>query len=160
MPVFISHRTADDAKARALAQRLYTRHNIRCYLDDFDPEARTTREITDLIVNRINTCTHLMALVTDSTVGSWWVPFEIGVARQGERRITSFDNSTVVLPEFLTEWPVMTTEADLDLFAEAYHRDRAAKPLMEKYTSVSRSISSPDQFHAELKKAIRTQRFA
>lgn len=33
--------------------------------------------------------------------------FEIGVARQGDRRITSFDDSTVELPEFLTEWPVM-----------------------------------------------------
>ena len=160
MPVFISHRTADDAKAQALAQRLQTKHNIRCYLDHFDPEAKTTREITDLIVSRINICTHLMALVTDSTVGSWWVPFEIGVARQGERRITTFDSSTVTLPEYLTEWPVMVIDSDLDLFAEAYHRDRAAKPLMEKYASVSRSISTPDQFHTALKSAIRTRAFS
>lgn len=159
MPVFISHRTADDAKAQALAQRLHTKHNIRCYVNDFDPEAKTTREITNLIVNRINICTHLMALVTNATVGSWWVPFEIGVARQGERRITSFDSSTVELPEFLTEWPVMTSETDLDLFAEAYHRDRAAKPLMEKYASASRSIHTPDEFHAALKSAIRNRRF-
>lgn len=103
MPVFISHRTADDAQAQVLSQRLITKHNIRCYLDHFDPQARTTREITDLIVSRINTCTHLMALVTNATVGSWWVPFEIGVARQGDRRITSFVANTVTLPEFLTE---------------------------------------------------------
>ena len=160
MPVFISHRTADDGKAQALAQRLSARHNIRCYLDDFDPEARTTREITNLIVGRINICTHLMALVTNATVGSWWVPFEIGVARQGDRRITSFDASTVTLPEFLTEWPVMTTEADLDLFAEAYHRDRTSKPIMEKYASGTRSISTADEFHAQLKNAVRAGRFS
>lgn len=160
MPVFISHRTVDDAKAQALAQRLQTKHNIRCYLDHFDPEAKTTREITDLIVSRINICTHLMALVTNSTVGSWWVPFEIGVARQGERRITTFDSSTVELPEYLAEWPVMVTDADLELFAEAYHRDRAAKPLLEKYASVSRSIGTSDEFHAALKRAIRTRTFA
>lgn len=77
MPVFISHRTADDAKAQALARRLLTRHNIRCYLDHFDPEARSTSEITSLIVGRINLCTHLMALVTDATVGSWWVPLKL-----------------------------------------------------------------------------------
>jgi hypothetical protein len=159
MPVFISHRTADDAKAQAMAQRLFTRHNIRCYLDHFDPEAKATSEITTLIVGRINTCTHLMALVTNATVGSWWVPFEIGVARQGDRRITSFDFSTVKLPEFLTEWPVMTSDTDLDLFAEAYHRDRASKPIMEKYASVSRSIGTSDEFHAKLKNAIRTGRF-
>ena len=159
MPVFISHRTADDAKAQALAQRLMTRHNIKCYLDHFDPQARTTREITDLIVGRINICTHLLALITNATVGSWWVPFEIGVARQGDRRITSFDASSVALPEFLTEWPVMTTDAHLDLFAEAYHRDRAAKPLKEKYASAARSISSADDFHARLKNAVRMGRF-
>lgn len=159
MPVFISHRTADDAKAQALANRLYITHNIKCYLDHFDPQAKTTREITDLIVGRINICTHLMALVTNSTVESWWVPFEIGVARQGERRITSFDASTIALPAFLTEWPVMTTEAHLDLFAEAYHRDSTAKPIMEKYTSYSRSIVTADDFHTRLKNAVRSGRF-
>jgi hypothetical protein len=100
-----------------------------------------------------------MALVTNATVGSWWVPFEIGVARQGDRRITSFDNSTVKLPEFLTDWPVMTTDTDLDLFAEAYHRDRAAKPIMEKYASAYRSIGTADEFHSNLKSAIRIGRF-
>lgn len=160
MPVFISHRTADDAKALALAQRLHTEHNIKCYLDHFDPQARTTREITDLIVHRINTCTHLLALITNATVGSWWVPFEIGVARQADRRITSFNASSVALPEFLTDWPVLRTETDLDLFAEAYHRDRTAKPIREKYASYSRAITTAEDFHSSLKNALRTGRFA
>jgi hypothetical protein len=99
-----------------------------------------------------------MALVTNATIGSWWVPFEIGAARQGDRRITSFDASTVALPEFLTEWPVMTTEAHLDLFAEAYHRDRIAKPIVEKYVATSRSIATADDFHTRLKNAVRTGR--
>ncbi len=101
-----------------------------------------------------------MALVTNATVGSWWVPFEIGVARQGDRRITSYDASTVELPEFLTEWPVMTSEMHLDLFAEAYHRDKTAKPMIEKYASYSRSINTADDFHARLKNAVRVGRFS
>jgi len=156
MPVFISHRTADDAKAQALASRLLRRHNIKCYLDHFDPQAGSTREITNLIVSRIDLCTHLMALVTNATVGSWWVPFEIGVARKGDRRITSFDASSVSLPEFLKEWPVMTREEHLDLFAEAYHRDRTAKPITEKYAGYARSIASAEDFHMKLKSALRT----
>jgi len=159
MPVFISHRTADDAKAQALAARLKVSHNITSYLDHFDPEAKSTSEITDLIVSRINVCTHLMALITNATVGSWWVPFEIGVARQGDRRITSFDASSVKLPEFLAEWPVMTNESELDLFAEAYHRDKKAKPIMEKYGEYMRSIASASDFHTTLKSAIRTGGF-
>jgi hypothetical protein len=154
MPVFISHRTADNDKARGLAQRLNS-HSITCYLDDFDPEAATTRKITDLLVCRINDCTHLMALITDKTIGSWWVPFEVGVARQGERRITSFDNSTVTLPEYLTEWPVLTTASDLDKFADAYHRDKAAKPIYEKFAAAAKNIATADEFHSRLKTALR-----
>jgi len=96
-----------------------------------------------------------MALVTNATAGSWWVPFEIGVARQGDRRITTFDASTITLPEYLTEWPVMTSEAHLDLFAEAYHRDRGARPIVEKYASTHRPIATADDFHSQLKRAVR-----
>lgn len=152
MPVFISHRTADDAKAQALAFRLMTIHKIPCYLDHFDPTTKKSSEITSFLVDRINACTHLMALITNHTVGSWWVPFEIGVARRAPRRISSFDQSTTALPEYLTEWPVLTDDADLDLFAEAYHRDQASKPITEKYAH--RSISSAEEFHRELKRRL------
>ena len=156
MPVFISHRTADDQKAHAIANHLHQHHNIKCYVDHLDPEAATTRQITELIVSRINLCTHLMALMTNATAGSWWVPFEVGVARQGDRRISTFDASTLRLPEFLTEWPVIKTDRDLDLFAEAYHRDKSSKPLREKYSQWQRAITSADDFHTKLKAALRT----
>lgn len=52
----------------------------------------------------------------------------------------------------------MTTEAHLDLFAEAYHRDRKAKPIVEKYASASRTIDTADNFHAQLKNALRAGR--
>lgn len=155
MPVFISHRTADDEKARSMAGYLHKRHNIKCYLDDFDPNAATTKHITDVIVRAVNNCTHLMALITNATTGSWWVPFEIGVARQGECRITSYNHSTVTLPEYLTEWPVLQTQGDLDTFAEAYHLDKQARPILEKYGQWQRTIQTPDDFHARLKASLR-----
>ena len=46
-----------------------------------------------------------MALVSSTTAESWWVPFEIGVATDKERRITSFALAAVKLPDFLTVWP-------------------------------------------------------
>ncbi|MCC6357347.1 MAG: toll/interleukin-1 receptor domain-containing protein [Phycisphaerales bacterium] len=155
MPVFISHRTADDEKARSMAGYLQQRHNIKCYLDDFDPQAASTKHITDVIVRAVNTCTHLMALITNATAGSWWVPFEIGVARQGERRITSYDNSTVTLPEYLTEWPVLRSQGDLDTFAEAYHLDKQARPIIEKYGEWRRDIRTAEDFHSRLKASLR-----
>lgn len=155
MPVFISHRTADDDKTQALAYRLKTHHNIQCYLDHFDPETATPRKITDLLLDRINACTHLMALITVKTAGSWWVPFEIGVARHGDRRITSYDMTYSSLPEYLTEWPVLKTQTDLDKFAEAYHKDKDARPIVEKYAAYARTIADADDFHRNLKSNLR-----
>lgn len=157
MPVFISHRTADDEKAQALASRLRSRHNITSYLDHFDPETESTRNITALLLRRIDACTHLLALITSSTRDSWWVPFEIGVARKADRRITSFRSGYVTLPEYLTEWPVLASDADLDTFAEKYHRDRAAKPIIERHAAYARTILSADDFHSELKRALRAR---
>jgi hypothetical protein len=153
MPVFISHRTIDDDKAKVIAQRL-SLHNIKCYLDHVDPEASTTPRITALLMEKINQCTHLLALITISTRDSWWVPFEIGVARQADRRIVSYESNHVVLPEYLKEWPILKTETDIDMFAEKYHRDKTAKPLIEKYASFSKTISNADEFHHSLKSAL------
>ena len=150
MPVFISHRTQDDAKAQAIALRLKQR-NVPSYLDDFDPRLKTTRHITALLIDAIHRCTHLMALVTNATRDSWWVPFEVGVAREAPRRITTYNSSTESLPEYLTEWPILVSDADLDKFALAYHQDKAAEPIVAKYAKAYRNIATPDQFHRELK---------
>jgi hypothetical protein len=153
MPVFISHRTQDDDKAKAIAYRL-GQHNIPCYLDDFDPRLRSSRQITSLLIDAIHKCTHLMALVTNDTRESWWVPFEIGVARESPRRITTYDNSTMTLPEYLTEWPVLTKPEHLDQFAAVYHKDKTAKPIREKYAMAYRNLVTPDDFHRELKASL------
>lgn len=153
MPVFISHRTQDDEKAQAIATKL-SQHNIKCYLDHFDPNAATTSRITELLVGKINQCTHLLALITSNTKDSWWVPFEIGVARQADRRITSYESSYVTLPEYLQEWPILKSSYDLDKFAEKYHKDKSSRPLFEKYSSWERSITNANEFHRSLKSAL------
>ena len=117
MPVFISHRTADNVIAKKVYDRLTYRHGITCYLDDLDKEADHCSRITALIVTRLTSCTNLLALVTRNTQGSWWVPFEVGVARQAPRIITSYtDLSHGVLPDFLTEWPVLRGDSAVDTF--------------------------------------------
>lgn len=157
MPVFISHRTADDVKAQMIAWHLEFNYSIHCYLDHFDPEAEGTAAITSLLVSRIEDCTHLMALITDETAKaqSWWVPFEIGVARHAERRITSYDSSSVRLPEYLSEWPVMRSTADLDKFAKLYLRDRTGRPTDVRFAESIRDIQSADEFHNRLKASLR-----
>lgn len=55
MPVFISHRTADDKIAQAVAYRLKYTHDITVYIDDIDKElaaARGTGRVTQLQIGR------------------------------------------------------------------------------------------------------------
>lgn len=160
MPVFLSHRTVDDRIAQSVAHRLKSHHDINCYVDDFDKEANTARgtnRITTLIVSRLNMCTHLLALVTENTKGSWWVPFEIGVARRAPRAISTFTNLSYGLPEYLTEWPVLRGESAVDKFAAAYKSQIATAKRMltaEATTSFDERALSVDSFHTRLKASL------
>jgi len=159
MPVFISHRTADDTIAQNVAWRLKSLHEIQCYVDNFDREAdaaRSTRNITSLILRRLDMCTHLLAIVTRNTEGSWWVPFEIGVARKAPRAIATLTNLGLGLPQYLEEWPVLRGEDAIDKFAAIYKRHRidARRTLLEKVASVADQDRLVGSFHTELKRAL------
>lgn len=101
-------------------------------------------------------CTHLLALVTDNTKGSWWVPFEVGVARRAPRAISTFTNLLRGLPEYLTEWPVLRGETAIDKFAAAYKAQiaTARRMLTEKYASFGEQVRSVDSFHTRLKASL------
>lgn len=131
MPVFISHTTQDDALARKIYSRLKLVNNIDCYIDDMDKELASKRgssQLTSLLVDRLRRCDTILAVVSSNTKGSWWVPFEIGTAREMPRVIASFtslpDRSAYTgqecLPEYLLEWPRLRTENDIDVFAREY----------------------------------------
>lgn len=160
MPVFISHRTADDTIAQQVAYRLRYNHNITVFIDDIDQEVRRaqgTAAITALLVRRINTCTNLLAIVSQNTQGSWWVPFEIGVARQSPRAITTMTNLVdASLPEYLLEWPRLRGEAAVDTFARLYKEQRRVltEQVLEKRASASMQVTYVDQFQASLKSAL------
>ena len=160
MPVFISHRTADNEIAQRIAQRLKYQHNIAVYIDDIDQELRRlqgTSAITGLLVQRVNACTNLLAVVTQNTEGSWWVPFEIGVARQSPRAITTMTNLLdTSLPEYLLEWPRLRGDAAVDTFARLYKEQQRVltEQVMEKRASASMQVNYVDQFQASLKRAL------
>ena len=160
MPVFISHRTADDSIAQQVAFRLRHRHGIAVYIDDIDQQVSRTRgtpAITALLVRRVNECTNLLAIVTQNTRGSWWVPFEIGIARQAPRVITSFTNQAdASLPEYLWDAPNIKNVSTVDTFARLYKQQQKVltEQVLEKRASASTQVSYVDQFHTALKAAL------
>ncbi|MBP5945967.1 MULTISPECIES: toll/interleukin-1 receptor domain-containing protein [unclassified Pseudomonas] len=158
MPVFISYRHMDRAHAMAINSRLI-RANIKTYLDVLDPESQTTDDITGVITRNITECTHLLAVVSEKTALSWWVPFEIGEATISNRRICSFRTGPAELPLYLDKWPKLSTESDLDFFIDAY-REEVSNKRSISLESMSESVKgtykrNADMFHEQLKNRIR-----
>lgn len=159
MPVFISHRTADDSTARAIYYRLAEHHGIRCYIDDVDAHLQRSneKELTHRLVQKINECTNLLAIMTRNTTGSWWVPFEVGVARQAPRAITSY--ATVPdsgLPEYLLEWPRLRGNDAIDTFARLYKAQQRTfnEVVLRKAYGEERQFSTVDSFERQLKASL------
>ncbi len=156
MPVFISHRTVDNSIALQVANRLKNQHGITIYLDDIDQRLKSSspQELTRLLVKAINECTNLIAVITTHTEGSWWVPFEIGVAKQAPRVICSMTNQADdALPEYLLEWPRLRGEKAIDEFAKIYklQHSNLTEGVLEKRAAATVQLSITDGFHRALK---------
>ncbi|MDC7236780.1 MAG: toll/interleukin-1 receptor domain-containing protein [Sphaerochaetaceae bacterium] len=142
MAVFISHTTADDRLAKEISQ-LLENENIECYIDDLDYELKRLRgnaTLTPYLVARLEDCDTLLAIVTENTKNSWWVPFEIGTAREMPRIITSVTNySEFDLPEYLLEWPRLRHKSDIEVFIRNYKNKRSgiySRDLSESVNNV------------------------
>lgn len=136
MSVFISYRHTDRTTAIQIA-REFDANNIKYYLDVTDDESKSTEDITEVITENMKKSTHLIAVISPSTSGSWWVPFEIGQATMSNRRICSYAvaNSSLNLnvmsfrvmashlPEYLQKWPILVSRVDLSKFIEQYKLD-------------------------------------
>ena len=81
--VFISHQKADKAEAKKIADYLINA-NIDVYFDEYDADLKFYRQsnnpsaVTTSICTGINNSSHMLVLVSPSTLYSTWVPFEIG----------------------------------------------------------------------------------
>lgn len=151
MPVFLSHKREDKQQTLDIAEYLKY-YGVNCYVDVFDAELQSTEDITKKLIERIGQCTHLMAVVSDYTTKSWWVPFEIGVGTEKDRRITSFQLRSVSLPDFLTKWPILKSQTDLDKFIHHYKRDNIV--ALSESRGQTKNIFSADQFHRDLKASL------
>lgn len=159
MPVFISYRHMDRSYAININTRLM-QASIKTYLDVLDAESQTTDDITGVITRNISECTHLLAVVSEKTALSWWVPFEIGEATITNRRICSFKTGPTELPLYLEKWPKLTNDRDIEFFIDAYRNEATLKRSMSlESVTGSESVrglnkTNADRFHSDLKSRI------
>lgn len=92
--VFISHKSSDIDAAQKVAEYLMD-NDIDVYLDKLDTGLqKATREndaqgIVDSINRALMCSTDILVLVSNQTQASWWVPYEVGYARKGNKEIAS-----------------------------------------------------------------------
>ncbi|WP_308723947.1 toll/interleukin-1 receptor domain-containing protein [Metapseudomonas otitidis] len=155
MAVFISYRHSDRDVALAINEKFRIK-GIKTYIDVLDAESSSTDDITAVITDRIASCSHLLAVVSQDTAKSWWVPFEIGEATIIARRISSYKTGALQLPDYLQKWPVLTEFKHLDMFIDEYLRDSKYVVATESLGSVfdGSGRSSADLFHSKLKARI------
>ena len=128
--IFVSHQRQDLETARQLAI-LLSRNGHPCYLDDLDPQVDgDSPGLEGYLRQVIGTSQALLAVVSQNTVASWWVPMEIGVALDREKHIGTYLVNRLKLPSYLWGWPVMHSLDETATWAnhtkrsrpEAYHR--------------------------------------
>ena len=118
--VFVSHKSSDEAKAKEVATCINS-YGLRTWLDVTD---LTDDEDDDAMVDRIEAAIaksfSLMAIVTDVTNESWWVPFEIGLAYDMKKELASYceDQEEAEIPSFLSRWPLVDDHASLHIWCK------------------------------------------
>lgn len=83
--VFISHKREDSATASRVCAALLSAADVDAYVDVWDPHiSGSAEDLVAYVRRQLGGCTHLMVVMSSATQGSWWVPFEIGLATEKE----------------------------------------------------------------------------
>lgn len=155
--VFISHQQADTSLAARLSERLLYRHSIASYLDVADREiASHGEDLAEHVKTQLGKCTQLLAVVSEQTKTSWWVPWEIGIATEKTYPLATYAGANAILPDYLRKWPYLRSESDLDYYADAL---KAATEVfwIEKrsYTDLAARARSTAAFYRILRSNLR-----
>jgi hypothetical protein len=123
--VFISHRQGDEEYANRIAE-LADDAGFDFWLDTVDMPVpaqisnMSAKAIAAIIEMGLLNSSHLVAVYTDRSPGSTWIPYEYGRVKQPVLRSTQVtawkyvsDPRTVVVPEWLSLNPVQSSELDL-----------------------------------------------
>ena len=107
--VFVSHKSDDEDKAVEVAKCIQTygkQYELSAWVDVLDPNIHGDGPDLDRYIERVLVRSFsLLAVVSDTTHQSWWVPFEIGVSFELRKYMASYVERPIELPSFLQKHP-------------------------------------------------------
>jgi len=152
MKVFISHKREDSALAKEICDEL-ARKSVSFYLDVLDSTiVENGKALTDHIKKELTNCTDILVVMTTKTLGSQWVPFEVGMSAQIDMSTVTYLKDNVTLPSFLQYWPCLRKVSDIDLYITT--RANASRRMLNEYGQNSfstRNKTEVESFYTELK---------
>ena len=156
--VFISHKNTDQRLAESVASRVRS-NSLEVYLDSIDTTLlRGNADLADQLLERLDECQQLIAVLSSETAKSWWVPWEIGVGSEKGFRMASYTRSNVYVPEYLERWPTLHSNEDIDLYCR-YSKREDESIRQRTFASVSARQEgirrSANLFNRDLKNALR-----
>ena len=139
--VFVSHKNEDENIAQKVAKTI-AKSGLKVYLDIWDQNVdEDGPELVDYIQSVIKCCDSLIAVVSDKTVESWWVPLEVGIAITTDLYLGTYLDSRHYnkssIPSYLWKWPVLEDGFDLERWCQAqeeYSTDDFYKSLRTDYS--------------------------
>lgn len=143
--VFISHKREDVAIAKEVGKAL-KELEIDIWLDIEDPATQAAaglsddKKLAEAIEQGLLNSTHLLALLSVRTQGSWWVPYEIGSARGRAKELVFLVHQEVKnLPSYLVFGRKLLDQGD---FYEWAGQISARRVMTEARVTLQKSASS------------------
>jgi hypothetical protein len=106
--IFLSHISVDGPSAIAVRRYIIKNGGIDIYLAVHDVELQKAVSkndavgITNFIERGLSRSTHIMCLVSARTVKSWWVPYELGFAKNAGKHLATLKlRGKIELPSYL-----------------------------------------------------------
>ena len=148
MKAFISHKSTDAPVAAAIHTE-FKKHGVDAYLDLLDSFIGDGDKLTNHIKEQLNLCTDIIVVMSETTMTSWWVPFEIGMSAQIDMPTASYLTASVTLPDYLAYWPRLKTLNDIAKYVNVRNRIWHTDALFELRTASK--VYSTSEFYRQLK---------
>ncbi len=158
--VFVSHKNEDATLAEKVARRIRW-NGLETYVDTIDDALlKDGPDLAEHLLRRMGECQQLIAVVSTSTKGSWWVPWEIGVGSEKSFRMASFSETYVTLPSYLEKWPALHTDQHIDQYCQLSKQtevtlNQEIRQTLSEDRRVQVRKSTARDFHKQLKAALR-----
>ncbi|MGA3116892.1 MAG: TIR domain-containing protein [Syntrophobacteraceae bacterium] len=145
--IFISHIKIDQGPAKDIGEFIRNDGDLDIYLDVYDSDLQKAVEdqdplgITRFVERGLAKSDSLLCLVSENTISSWWVPYEIGFAKNAAKGIaTLLLKDAVTLPAYLEIGRVLVDFIDLSSYMHTIGASRMQK--VSKTTTSGSTTSS------------------